>query len=437
MALLSNTNLPIPLPQAQALSQQLSDLIQQKIKNAGGWISFADFMHMALYTPGLGYYSGGATKFGFAGDFVTAPEISPLFAKTLALQAAQILAATQGNILELGAGTGKLVVDLLLELQQLKQLPEQYFILEVSDHLRQVQRENLQKKLPDDLFKRVAWLDTLPPSPQPSPTRGEGVNKFSKFGIHGSPQLSDETTKHPTKPASGQVSANPTGGEGVAASQLTDISPSPLEGEGWGEGSKGFNGLILANEVLDAIPVHLIVNTSQGLHERGVSFQKKIDKEFDFIWQDKPLAKGKLHDEVSAYSLPMDYLTEFCPAASALVRSLVEILETGVILMIDYGFGAAEYYHPQRNQGTLMCHYQHYAHDNPLINIGLQDITAHVDFTQIAQVSNLKNSGQTHGIRLAGYVNQAQFLINCGILTILQQFSPQDSSYIKLAAAAQ
>jgi SAM-dependent MidA family methyltransferase len=106
-------------------------------------------------------------------------------------------------------------------------------------------------------------------------------------------------------------------------------------------------------------------------------------------------------------------------------------LETGVILLIDYGFGAAEYYHPQRNQGTLMCHYQHYAHDNPLINIGLQDITTHVDFTQIA------HAGQAHGIRLAGYVNQAQFLINCGILDILQQFSPQNSNYIKLAAAAQ
>lgn len=377
--------LPIPSPQAQALSQQLSDLIQQKIKNAGGWISFADFMHMALYTPGLGYYSGGATKFGLAGDFVTAPEISPLFAKTLALQAAQILAATQGNILELGAGTGKLAADLLLELQQLKQLPERYFILEVSDHLRQIQRETLQKKLPDVLFKRVVWLDALPPSPQPSPT----------------------------------------GGEGAAAPQLADTSPSPLEGEGWGEGSKGFNGLILANEVLDAIPVHLIVNTSQGLHERGVSFDG------DFIWQDKPLAKGKLHDEVSAYSLPIDYLTEVCPAASALILSLAEMLENGVILLVDYGFGAAEYYHPQRNQGTLMCHYQHYAHDNPLINIGLQDITAHVNFTQIA------HAGQAHGIRLAGYVNQAQFLINCGILTILQQFSPQDSNYIKLAAAAQ
>ena len=389
--------LPTPAPFAQALSQQLAHLIQQKIKNNGGWISFADFMHMALFTPALGYYSGGATKFGHAGDFVTAPEISPLFAKTLALQAAQILELTHGenltsNVLELGAGTGKLAAELLLELQVLKQLPNQYFILEVSDHLRQIQRETLQKKLPDNLLKRVVWLEQLSPSPQLSPARGEG-----------------------------ELSAN------------FDIeTPSPLEGEGWGEGAKGFNGLILANEVLDAIPVHLIVNTAQGLHERGVAFQKKSDKELGFIWQDKPLEKGKLHDEVSAHSLPIDYLTEFCPAASGLIRSLTDVLEKGVILMIDYGFGAAEYYHPQRNQGTLMCHYQHYAHSNPLINIGLQDITAHVNFTQIA------NTARPHGISLAGYANQAQFLINCGILDVLAQVSPSDmTAYAPLAAAAQ
>ena len=355
--------LPIPSPQAQALSQQLSDLIQQKIKNAGGWINFADFMHMALYTPGLGYYSGGAQKFADvktgAGDFVTAPEISPLFAKTLALQAAQILVATQGDILELGAGTGRLAVDLLLELQDLNALPEQYFILEVSAHLRQVQQEALQKNLPPNLFNKVVWLNEL---------------------------------------------------------------------------SKTFSGLVLGNEVLDAIPAHILHKTAAGWRERGVGFDG------DFTWQDADLSQSNLAANLPANiveKLPIGYITEVNLAASALLRSLVETLETGVILMIDYGFGAAEYYHPQRNQGTLMCHYQHYAHDNPLINIGLQDITAHVDFTQIAQVTNLKSSWQAHGIRLAGYVNQAQFLINCGILTILQQFSPQDSSYIKLAAAAQ
>ena len=424
-------NLPIPSTDAQAQSLQLANRIQQKIVESGAWISFADFMHMALYTPGLGYYSGGATKFGQGGDFVTAPEISPLYAKTLARQVAQIMLETQGNILELGAGTGKLAADLLLELQALKALPNQYLILEVSDHLRQIQCETLQKKLPDDLFKRVVWLDALPPSPQPSPTRGEGVSGSGGFARQRSLTRGEGVKCGGIQAKIISPQPSPTMGEGAAAPQLADTSPSPLEGEGWGEGSEGFNGLILANEVLDAIPVHLIVNTVQGLHERGVSFQKKSDKEFDFIWQDKPLQKGRLHDEVSSYALPINYMTEFCPAATGLVRSLGECLQTGVILMIDYGFGAAEYYHPQRNQGTLMCHYQHYAHSNPLINIGLQDITAHVNFTPIAQ------AGQAHGIRLAGYVNQAQFLINCGILTILQQFSPQDSNYIKLAAAAQ
>jgi len=161
--------LPILSTESQAHSQQLCALIEQRIVESGGWISFAEFMHMALYTPGLGYYSGGAQKFGQAGDFVTAPEISPLFAQTIArqyaqLEAAQILATSQFNILELGAGTGKLSADLLLELQQLKQLPKQYFILEVSDHLRQVQQETLQKKLSQDIFQSVVWLDKLPES---------------------------------------------------------------------------------------------------------------------------------------------------------------------------------------------------------------------------------------------------------------------------------
>ncbi|MBC7756930.1 MAG: SAM-dependent methyltransferase [Bdellovibrio sp.] len=344
-------SLPIPSPQQQALSQQLADLIQQKIKENNGWISFADFMHMALYTPSFGYYSGGATKFGLAGDFVTAPEISPLFAQTLANQAAQILAIDDAHILELGAGTGKLAADLLLQLQALNTLPAQYFILEVSDHLRQIQHETLQKKLPQVLFKRVVWLEKLP------------VN---------------------------------------------------------------FVGLIIGNEVLDAIPAHLIVNTEAGLCERGVSFEQT------FIWQNKPLQKGNLHDEVSTYSLPSDYLTEACPAAIGLINSLADCLKQGVILMLDYGFGAAEYYHPQRNQGTLMCHYQHYAHSNPLINIGLQDITAHVNFTAIA------DAGVAQGLSLAGYCNQASFLINCGMLDILGQTSPSNMAvYAPLAAAAQ
>ncbi|PPD52122.1 MAG: hypothetical protein CTY10_09730 [Methylotenera sp.] len=348
-------NLPIPDSLAQDHSQQLSRLIQQKIEQAGGWIDFATFMQMALYTPSLGYYSGGALKFADnqkgGGDFVTAPQISPLFARTFVRQAAQVLYETQGSILELGAGTGKLVADLLLELQQLNQIPAQYYILEVSDYLRQIQLENLQISLPEDLFNRVAWLNKLP----------------------------------------------------------TD-----------------FVGLIFGNEVLDAIPVHLIYQNDQGWFERGITFDD------GFSWQNKALSHADLIKQVSAHALPNDYLTEVCPAANGLIKSLSQSLKRGVIMMLDYGFGAGEYYHPQRNTGTLMCHYQHQAHSNPLIYVGLQDITAHVNFTAIAE------SGLENRLSLAGYCNQASFLMDCGILEILGETSPSDiAAYMPLASAAQ
>jgi SAM-dependent MidA family methyltransferase len=357
-------NLPIPSPEAQAQSAQLASLIQQKIARAGGWISFAEFMQMALYTPGLGYYAGGAKKFGQGGDFVTAPEISPLFAQTIARQYAQLQAAwilaprlvvLECNIMELGAGTGKLAADLLLELQDLDALPNQYFILEVSDYLRQTQRETCEKKLPKELFEKLVWLKTLP---------------------------------------------------------------------------EKFNGLILANEVLDAIPVHILHKTTEGWRERGVAFNG------EFVWQDAELSAQNLAENLPE-ALPEAYLTEVCPAALGLVASLAECLESGAILLIDYGFSAREYYHPQRSQGTLMCHFQHYAHDNPLIHVGLQDITAHVNFTQIAQIASLDMPREAHGYWLAGYANQAQFLINCGILDILAQHSPDSPQYMQLAAAAQ
>lgn len=345
------SSLPIPNAEALAHSRRLAALIQDRILQQQGWISFADFMRMALYEPQLGYYSGGAKKFGMGGDFVTAPEISPLFAQALARQVAQVLAETQGDILELGAGTGRLAVDMLLALQELGQLPEQYFILEVSAHLRQVQQENIRAALPEELANCVVWLDTLP---------------------------------------------------------------------------SNFTGIIIGNEVLDAIPVHLIHRTAQGLCERGVSFDK------DFIWQDKPLSSGSLYEAVDALSLPEGYLTEICPAASGLIASLALTLERGVILMVDYGFPAHEYYHPQRNSGTLMCHYQHHAHPDPLMNVGLQDITSHVDFTRIAQ------AGVDAGLELSGFCSQAQWLMNCGILDLLSQVSPKDMArYAPLAAAAQ
>lgn len=364
MASSLHLNLPVPDPSAQKRSQDLTTLIEQKIKDCNGWIDFATFMQMALYTPILGYYSGGSVKFADAvkggGDFVTAPQISPLFTRTLARQAAQILQETHSenltaNILELGAGTGKLAADLMLELQQLNQLPAHYYILEVSDYLRLIQLETIQVLLPIDLFKRVIWLDTLP---------------------------------------------------------------------------EDFIGLILGNEVLDAIPVHLIYREQGDWRERGVVLGNTSKQHF--FWQNKVLSNANLVKEVSTRSLPNDYLTEVCPAANGLIASLAQSLKQGVILMLDYGFGAAEYYHPQRNTGTLMCHYQHQVHSNPLVNIGLQDVTAHVNFTAIAETA-LEN-----GLSLAGYCNQASFLMNCGILEILAETSPNDiAAYIPLVTAAQ
>jgi len=345
------SSLPTPNAQAQTQSQQLAVLIQQQIQQNQGWLSFADFMQSALYTPGLGYYSGGAKKFGLGGDFVTAPEISSLFGRSLANQAAQVLSSTGGALLELGAGTGKLAADLLLALQSMNRLPERYYILEVSAYLRQIQYETLRNRLPPLLLEQVIWLDRLPAE---------------------------------------------------------------------------FTGVIVANEVLDAVPIHLIHKTSSVIYERGVAYDD------GFVWKDKLLTSGELYEAALALNLPDEYLTELCPAAKGLVASLAQTLASGAMFLVDYGFSAREYYHPQRNLGTLMCHFQHYAHTNPLIYVGLQDITAHVDFTAVA------HSGVNAGAEFAGFTTQAQFLMNCGILQLLAEVPSDDAAhYAPLAAAAQ
>ena len=351
------STLPTPSRDAQKHSLQLQALIQQAIKKAGGWIDFAQFMQLALYAPQLGYYSAGNQKFGTGGDFVTAPEISALCGQTLAQQVAQILALSRGSIMELGAGTGRLAVHLLHALEHLDCLPDQYYILDVSDHLRQVQLEYLQERLSPQLLRRVVWLNQLP-----------------------------ET----------------------------------------------FTGVVLGNEVLDAIPVHMVHTKTQGLCERGVMLAEQGLTWSDKPWDDAPASGQHLFDEITKLSLPTGYISEFCPTANGLIASLALTLERGVILMIDYGFSASEYYHPQRNLGTLMCHYQHYAHTDPLLNIGLQDITAHVNFSSIAY------AGVDNGLQLSGFCSQAQFLMNCGILDLMAQVSPSDmAGYAPLAAAAQ
>ena len=356
------STLPKPAPEAEKHSEQLVLKIQDEIQSAGGWLDFARFMQLALYATGLGYYSAGSQKFGDikkgGGDFVTAPQISPLFAQTLANQMIQVLQLTQGSVLELGAGTGKLAADCLLTLAKLNGLPERYFILEVSDHLRQVQLETLSQTFPQDVLQRVEWLNELP---------------------------------------------------------------------------QQFAGIVIGNEVLDAIPVNIVHKHANGIEVCGIAVVNH-----KLVWQNRPInqhgtpSEKSLFEAVTNLNLPEGYTTEINPAASGLMTSLATILKNGAILMIDYGFSAREYYHPQRNQGTLMCHYQHYAHTDPLIYVGLQDITAHVDFTSIA------HAAVKGGLSLSGFCSQAQFLMNCGILTLLSEVSPTDMArYAPLAAAAQ
>ena len=355
-------SLPIPDSDAQAYSGALKRRIVDDIAAAGGWIGFDRFMALALYAPAMGYYSGGARKFGAAGDFVTAPEISSAFGQTVAAQAAQIMAASAPQIIEVGAGSGRLAADLLLELQSRGALPERYAILELSGELRQRQRAAIYEHAPQ-LIDRVVWLDTLP---------------------------------------------------------------------------ERFDGLVLANELLDAIPVQLVVwgheNDEQTIFERGVGVQGG-----EFIWLDR-LASGRLReraqqifDELSAEApLPPGYLSEIGLAAADWTASWASIIGRGALLLVDYGFPRREYYHPQRSSGTLMCHYRHHAHGEPFFLPGLQDITAHVDFTAVVE------AGFDAGFEFLGYTTQATFLLNCGLTDVLSRIPADDPArYLPQSQAAQ
>jgi len=327
--------LPEPSDDARRHSDRLSAAIRQEIETAGGRISFARFMELALYAPGLGYYVAGAAKLGGDGDFMTAPEISPLFGETLARQIAQLLELDGGQVLELGAGSGAMAADVLGELRNIDRLPQRYLILETSPQLVERQRRTLQQRQPA-LKDRIEWISTLP---------------------------------------------------------------------------ENFDGAVIANEVLDALPAHLVVWRRDGLYERGVSWKN------GFVWSERPLPPGTLRSAAEAIGAQPDYASEISLLAPALVRSLSAALRKGALLLIDYGFGRREYYHPQRAQGTLMCHYRHRAHDDPFFLPGLQDLTAHVDFTAIAE------AGIDAGLKLLGFTTQAQFLVNSGITKLLEQRS--------------
>jgi SAM-dependent MidA family methyltransferase len=346
-------DLPIPTQEALAHSARVVAHIERMIATSGGWISFADYMGAALYAPGLGYYVAGARKFGPAGDFVTAPEMTSLFGEALAAPIEAVLAQLPGSlVIELGPGTGRLAADVLSALASLDALPEQYCLLEVSPDLRERQRGHLRDRVPN-LLPRIEWIDVLP--------------------------------------------------------------------EHW-------RGALLANEMLDAVPPHLIARRDGAWFERGV----EIDAG-EFRFADRPLANGALRDAARArFPGDGDYVSEINPAAQALVRSLALRCDAGALLIFDYGFPASEYYHPQRNGGTLMTHYRHRTVDDPFFLPGLADLTAHVDFSAIA------HAGVAGGMSLAGYATQARFLINCGILDALaRRGEPQSAAYLREAAAVQ
>lgn len=345
--------LPVPDSDALAFSRMLSAHLAEEIAAAGGWIGFDRFMDLALYAPGKGYYSGGAHKFGAAGDFVTAPELGPAFAQTLAAQVEQLLALSAPQLIEVGAGSGQLAADLLRELERRGRLPESYAILELSGELQARQYRSLAAQVPQ-LLSRVSWLETLP---------------------------------------------------------------------------ERFDGLVLANEVLDAMPVHLVQWNEDGVVERGVSAANGC-----FAWVDRPAA-GRLLARAQAIAgecrLPPGYRSEISLAAAAWVGEWAAILGRGALLLIDYGFPRHEYYHPQRSAGTLMCHYRHHAHGEPFHLPGLQDITAHVDFTAIVE------SGGAAGLELLGYGTQSSFLFNCGLGNVLARTPVSDARrYLPLASAA-
>ena len=356
-----SSSLPLPDANALATSRLLEDRIRAEIDAKGGWISFARFMELALYEPGLGYYSAGAAKLGAdprdGSDFTTAPELSPLFARALARPVAQVLAASAPEILEIGGGSGKLAADLLLELERINALPERYALLEVSADLRARQKAMLAARAPH-LAARVVWLDALP--------------------------------------------------ERIA-------------------------GAVIGNEVLDALPVQWVVRKDAGWFERGVC----VDGVQAFAYLDLPAGAGlqeTIAEELgSVPRLIEGYQTEIHGPASAFVATLVERMadDRTTAWFIDYGFPASEYYHPQRDQGTLMAHYRHRAHAGLLRWPGLQDLSAHVNFSAIA------SAVRAAGGEVRGYASQAAFLIDCGIAALLDGTAGDAACWAPQAAALQ
>jgi SAM-dependent MidA family methyltransferase len=348
----ADMSLPVPDSDALAASHALQHLIAADIERHGGQIAFERFMELALYAPGLGYYSGGAAKLGQAGDFTTAPEISPLFGAALARVAAAIIAQSAPAILEFGAGTGKLARDVLTALREAGVELDSYAILELSGELRGRQQEALRD------FPQVRWLDAMPAA---------------------------------------------------------------------------FSGVVLANEVLDAMPVQLVRKDEGGWQELMVTVEEGA---FAFVPRpaDAKLAARIARQVPDADLLETGYLTEVHETGCGFMASLAAMLAAGkgAAFLFDYGFPAHEFYLDQRNGGTLMCHYRHHAHPEPFYLPGLQDITAHVDFTAMALAA------QDGGADVLAYMNQASFLLGAGMGELLMAMDPEDArTYLPASRAVQ
>ena len=346
-------SLPPPSPEAAAHSHELAERIANAIGEEGGWIPFSRFMELALYSPGFGYYAAGSRKIGAEGDFVTAPELTPMFARCLAMQVRQVLDRLGGEILELGPGTGVLAADLFEELKTQGAAPARYRLLEVSPELRERQRDLIARRHPGDI-DRFEWVDRLP---------------------------------------------------------------------------ERIEGMVIANEVLDVLPCSLVYRAGGAILERGV-----VLTEAGFGWEDMPIPEGELKRRAHAVIPPGDYeyLTEVNLSAEALVRTVAAALARGrgLALFIDYGYAQGEYYHPQRSMGTLRCHYRHRVHNDPFFLPGLQDITAHVDFTAMARAA------QSAGAEVMGYTTQAYFLISCGLAVMVSGGDPSMTlSRLKVTSA--
>ena len=346
--------------------------LEEQIAAAGGWLSFERYMDLALYAPGLGYYSAGAHKLGAGGDFTTAPEVSSLFGACVARQCAEVLAALgQGSILEIGAGSGRLAADILSRLETLGRLPARYWILEISADLRERQRSHLARHLPH-LLERVHWLDQPPQEP--------------------------------------------------------------------------FDGVILANEVLDALPVARFRWSVAGTLELGVALQNGIQsgtqnatqkalEQGRFTWEGRPADQAMADTcrrlSVAGGGWDEGYVSEYCPRLTAWTRSVTRSLRAGAALWFDYGLPRSQYYLPERHEGTLMCHFQHRAHGDPFLYPGLQDITAWVDYTLLAEAS------RSAGFTLAGFTTQSFFLVGLKVDQEMQIMAGEDANqFARLANQA-